>query len=108
MVSSPEGLRLVSAAYLDELLKQIAKLEARTVLTHGAADKIIDEYPALRARIAELEALLSQTNTYYVECIAAREELRMALGQSIKQYQYLLMKYEPEKAAAMAHKAMGD
>lgn len=36
------------------------------------------------------------------------EDLSMKLGQSIKEYQYLLMKHEPEKAAGMASKAMGE
>lgn len=36
------------------------------------------------------------------------EDLQMRLGQSIKEYQYLLMKHEPEKAAGQASKAMGE
>ena len=33
----------------------------------------------LEARIAELEALLSDVNTGYAECIAEREDLKVAL-----------------------------
>jgi hypothetical protein len=48
---------------------------------HQAVHEIrADETLALRARIAELEALLRQTNEGYAECIAAREDLKEALA----------------------------
>ncbi len=42
----------------------------------------LDEIKTLRARVAELEALLSQTNEGYAECIASREDLREELAQT--------------------------
>jgi len=48
-------------------------------------DRLLDEIEAALAgkdaRIAELEALLSQTNEGYAECIATREDYRVRIEE---------------------------
>jgi hypothetical protein len=46
------------------------------------AEDFIRFVNSLISRIAELEALLSQTNEGYAECIASREDLREELAQT--------------------------
>ena len=90
------------AQKIEALEARVAELEAKIYqcgLWEDMGPRQADAIVLLTTQVAELKAAI---NGYE----ATIEELRMALGQAIKQYQYLLMQYEPEKAADMATKAM--
>jgi len=56
--------------------RRISELESMIAVHRLAVD--VD---ALKARIAELTALLSQTNEGYAECIATREDYRARIAE---------------------------
>jgi hypothetical protein len=72
----PTARELEAADALEAQARRIAELEKMLAVHRLAVD--VD---ALKTRIAELEAILSQTNEGYAECIATREDYRDRIAE---------------------------
>lgn len=78
------------AQKIEKLEARIKRLEAELACSivsgndaHEQALGYVYELNDAAARIEELEALLSDVNTGYAECIAEREDLKVALTEAV-------------------------